>query len=109
MRGCTVANLSQPSVVSSPANNNSGFDSYHLVHVAPQPTAVAALAAGYTFSLSDVGFAFNTRVAVRDVFAKAELGVHVGTYATTRSIPLHGVLLLWLSYSPQYPPHRGEL
>lgn len=91
-------------IVSAPDWVDPGWDSYHH-----RPSG--ELPPGFSFKLSDVGFAFNTRVAVRDVFGGENLGVHVGTFTTTRAIPLHGVLLLWLSYSPQYPPQlrRSEL
>ena len=67
----------------------------------------APLAPGFSVSFADVGgFAPDTRVAVRDLFATRDLGWHVGAFATTAPIPPHGVLLLRLSFVPRY---SGEL
>jgi len=63
------------------------------------------LPAGFRVTMTDVGFNFNTQTSVKDVFEDLDLGVHTGTFVTTRPIPPHGTLLLRLSYSPQYPAH----
>ena len=49
-----------------------------------------------TCTMTLVGFAKDTRVRVRDVFAHSNVGVHVGTY-TGNAVPLHGVNLLRFS------------
>ena len=104
MRGCTAANLSHPDL---PAPESSpGFESYHLAKASPPPASQPGLAPGFRLDLTDVGFMFNTRVRVTDVWSATDLGVHVAEFVTTESIPPHGTQLLRLSYSPLYPPHR---
>ena len=61
-----------------------------------------SIAAGLELNLLEVGFSTDTRVAVHDVFDDKVLGWHTFTFRTTRAIPAHGVMLLKLSYSPQY-------
>lgn len=60
------------------------------------------LRAGLSLDLLEAGFSSYTRVAVFDVFSEKELGWHTGSFETVEPIPTHGVLLLRLSYSPQY-------
>ena len=62
----------------------------------------AVIGAGYRFDLIDTGFSTDTRVAIHDVYEGTDLGWHTFTYATARPIAAHGVMLLRLSYSPQY-------
>eukprot|EP01051_Picozoa_sp_SAG22_P000216 SAG22_NODE_4_length_44774_cov_362.122149_37_plen_280_part_00 len=103
MRGCTAANLAHPD---KPAPKISpGFDSYHLAKASPPPAAQPGLAPGFRLDLTDVGFMFNTRVRVKEIWSGTDLGVHVGEFVTTESIPPHGTQLLRLSYAPLYPPH----
>jgi hypothetical protein len=52
--------------------------------------------------LTDLGFAFNTQVSVRDIFARADVGLFTSTFTTKAPIPLHGVLWLRVAYSAQY-------
>ena len=59
-RGCGPRNISRPDTTAP------GFDSYHLQE-AVQPAG--PLAGGVSFALPDVGFAFNTRVVIHDVFS----------------------------------------
>ena len=58
--------------------------------------------AGFSVELIEAGFSTDTRVSVRDVYKEDHLGWHTFTYKTARAIPPHGVILLRLSYSPQY-------
>lgn len=97
-RACPAANIGDPDLPAPMV----GFDSYHLPAAAPG----AGLAAGFRLALADVGFMFNTRVSVRDVFSGVELGISVGSFETTETIALHGTQLLRLTYAPSYPPHR---
>ena len=68
----------------------------------------APIAAGFGVDLTaDAGYAPDTRVRVRDVFAQADVGGwHAGTFKTVAPIPPHGVLLLRLSFVGRY---AGEL
>jgi hypothetical protein len=63
-----------------------------LVNKAAEPQRLS-------FSFMDAGFAADTHVALRDVFAGVDLGWKVGAF-TSPPIPAHGTLLLRLSYSP---------
>ena len=54
------------------------------------------------FDFSDVGFAPDTRVRVRDLLKGADLGVFVGRFEPTAVVPPHGVLMLKLAYEPEY-------
>jgi hypothetical protein len=58
------------------------------------------------FDFREVGFAPDTHVRVRDMFASTDLGVFTGGYETASAIPLHGVQMLRLAYEPKY---RKEL
>jgi hypothetical protein len=60
------------------------------------------MSAGYAIQFIDAGFSPDTRVAVHDVFAGQPLGWHKRMFVTPAPILSHGVLLLRLSYSPQY-------
>jgi hypothetical protein len=60
------------------------------------------------FDFSEVGFTSYTRVRVRDLFKGQDLGVFSGSFSTAMvatvagGIESHGVLMLRLSYEPQY-------
>jgi hypothetical protein len=68
-----------------------------------------AIPKGLSLNLLDVGFSVDTRVAVYDVYEEAGQGWHTYTFTTGRVIPPHGVMLLKLSYSPQYTSVSDEL
>ena len=59
-------------------------------------------AGSVSVNLLEAGFSSDTRVAVRDLFAKEDQGWHTFAYTTQRAILPHGVILLRLSYSPYY-------
>ena len=54
------------------------------------------------FSFVDAGFASDTRVVLRDVFAQASLGQRRGGYVSPL-IAAHDTILLRLSYAPFLP------
>ena len=54
------------------------------------------------FDFRDVGFAPDTRVRVRDLFAQKDLGVFTGSFSSGEGIPPHGVQMLRLAYEPKY-------
>lgn len=98
-RGCSPDNITKASW-----NNGDAWSAYRMVlprpPAPPAPPAGPPLPAGYVLQLSDLGFAQDTRVHVKDVFAGQDLGIHTGTFVTTNPIGYHDVLLLRLSYSP---------
>jgi hypothetical protein len=59
-------------------------------------------AGSVNLNLLEAGFSSDTRVAVRDLFHRENLGWHTFNFKTTRAIPPHGVVLLRLAYSPVY-------
>ena len=60
-----------------------------------------------TFSFRAVGFARDTLVRVRDLFAHVDLGVFTEQY--TVEVPLHGAQMLHLAYEPKYRSNHSEL
>jgi len=52
--------------------------------------------------LLEAGFSTETRAAITDVFSEKSLGWHTGVFSIPKNVNSHGVLLLRLSYSPQY-------
>lgn len=70
--------------------------------------AVAAINVGesalsdVTIDLRDVGFAPDTHVQVRDVFAKSSHGWVTGSFPISGGIPSHGAALYRLSFVPKY-------
>ena len=59
-------------------------------------------AGSISINLLDAGFSTETRAAITDVFSEESLGWHTGVFAIPKNVNSHGVLLLRLSYSPQY-------
>ena len=66
------------------------------------------------FDFSEVGFGSDTLVRVRDLFKGRDLGVFSGRFSTAEvaggsgGVEPHGVLMLRLSYEPQYGGGAGE-
>jgi hypothetical protein len=75
---------------------NAAYDGY-------SKTKQADLSRNVSLHFTDVGFSPYTRVKVRDLFAHQDLGVFVGSFSSTASVPLHGVLMLKLTFEPMYP------
>ena len=104
MRGCSSSNAANPTW-----QDGADWTGYHLVGPKPPAPAPPPFPAGIRVPLADVGYAFNTRVNVRNVLKKADVGLFTGTFVTPDPIAAHGVLWLRLTYSPQYVTHHAEL
>ena len=80
-----------------------GVDGYTISrragHSPPRPSMEGAL--NISFSFRDVGFARDTMVRVRDLFAQRDLGVFTEEY-TSVGVPVHGAHMLRLEYEPKY-------
>lgn len=62
-----------------------------------------------SLNLLEAGFSTDTRTAVTDVFREKSLGWHTGVFSIPTPVNSHGVLLLRLSYSPQYGSPHSDL
>ena len=69
--------------------------------------SVACNGLNATFNFRAVGFARDTLVRVRDLFAQVDLGVFTEQY--TVEVPLHGAQMLHLAYEPKYRTNHTEL
>jgi len=112
---CTGFSLATVAVPSGPAwhgcekqggacgfTRNNAFDGYQKLEP-PPPTAAApppGLRIGFDFS--DVGFAPDTLVRVRDLIKGEDAGVFSGRFEPSAAVPPHGTLMLKLTYEPMY-------
>jgi hypothetical protein len=64
-------------------------------------------AGSISINLLEAGFSTETRAAITDVFSAKSLGWHTGVFVCPKNVNSHGVLLLRLSYSPQYDVMSG--
>jgi len=85
---------------------NPGFDGYRKVST-PATKDLAAAGVQIGFEFHELGFTANTRVRVRDLFLKRDVGIFSGSYRTSTPVPAHGVRLLKITYEPAY--QKGEL
>ena len=102
-RGCSAGNASRPEWKNGP-----GWTGFHFAALPrPVPPEARPLPSGFVLDLADAGFAVTTPVSVRDIFNRTGLGVHRGTFATPRPIPLHGVRRLRPYDSPYDSPYAS--
>ena len=83
---------------------NSAFDGYEKLPPPATATVAAPVASGLRigFDFRDVGFAPDTRVRVRDLIKGEDLGVFAGRFEPAAAVRPHGVLMLKLTYEPEY-------
>lgn len=98
--GCLKANADCGS------KHQAGVDGYTIVGRAGKPVPPSGPGAtggalNISFDFRAVGFAPDTLVRVRDLFAQRDLGVFTAQY-TSPAVPLHGAHMLRLEYEPRY-------
>ena len=76
-------------------------------HSVPRNHSDSAGGLNVTFHFRAVGFAPDTLVRVRDLFAHVDLGVFTEQY--TVEVPLHGAQMLHLAYEPKFHGSHTEL
>ena len=89
-----------------------GLDGYTIAtsrnnHSVPRNHSDSAAGLNVTFHFRAVGFAPDTLVRVRDLFAHVDLGVFTEQY--TVEVPLHGAQMLHLAYEPKFHGSHTEL
>jgi len=112
MRACTALHI-----VPHWPGPEKGWSGYHMASlprppVPPPPPPPPPLAAGFSFPLHEAGFGKYSRVAVRDLIARKDLGTTSGErFVTKAPLPWHGTMLLRLTWdnAKAYPPLSEEL
>ena len=89
------------------AKEKVGLDGYTITKRSNHTRPNGANTLKVTFDFREVGFARDTLVRVRDLFAQEDLGIFTQQYSV--AVPLHGAQMLRLEYEPKYRTNHTEL